>query len=125
MTYSVLYSFVQENFSLNLDIFCSISCGEKSMRFTPTVTIAEMREDIIEKCVNIFRRISCGVIPSILYHLLNDLFLFNPINDAKVLNKSEKTKCFPGWTSASFSPTLPKSPAKDRFPTGNPQQHLL
>ena len=36
--------------------------ANKSMRFTPTITIAEVREDVVGKCVNMFRRISCCII---------------------------------------------------------------
>ena len=49
------------------------------MRFTPIITIAEVREDVVGKCVNMFRRISCGVIPSILYHLKTICFILIPI----------------------------------------------
>ncbi len=55
-------SFIRMGISLDFEFLCSIYCGEKSRRFTPTATFAEVREDVVEKCVNIFRRISCGVI---------------------------------------------------------------
>ena len=43
------------------------------------LTIAEVREDVVGKCVNMFRRIPYGVIPSILYHLKTICFILIPI----------------------------------------------
>lgn len=64
----VFRSFIRLIVSLNVDILCSIYCGEKSKRFTPLALSEWMnREDISENWVNISCRISWGVMLRYIY----------------------------------------------------------